>query len=271
MTVARPDGVDFVATARQQTSRAEERVASVTRVERVAAEYWRVGFRAWPELLTARAGQFVMIRPAVRRHMLRRPFTIYAAVRDECEVVFRVTGFGTAALAALAPGESVSVLGPLGNGFDTAGVRCAVILARGVGLASLDRLARDLLVRGVPTSVIASARRPELWLGLDELHAAGAEVVALDDRSGTSGFDDVAEVLTARLAPAAHCFVCGSSRLLSLATRIGSQRQARVQAALEAHMACGIGTCHACPIRPGASTEGALVCVDGPVFEARVA
>jgi dihydroorotate dehydrogenase electron transfer subunit len=271
MTTARPAGVDFVVGAWRAGGSAVERRVPVTAVERVGSEYWRLSFAAWPGLAASRPGQFVMIRPASSRHILRRPFTIYAANRSECDVVFRITGSGTAALAALTPGEGVSVLGPLGNGFDTPGVRRAVIVGRGVGLASLDRLARELLLAGVPTTVIASARRPDLWLALEELGAAGAEVLALDDRSGSSGLDRVAALLQARIAPGVDCFVCGSSRLLSLATRIGSSRQARVQAALEAPMACGIGTCHACPIQPGSHTEGALVCVDGPVFEARVA
>lgn len=274
MTIARPAGVAFRAAARLPGWRAAERSVPVRRIERIGPEYWRVGFESWPELAASRPGQFVMVRPERDRHVLRRPFTIYASPDGECEIVFRVTGCGTRALAGLVPGQLVSVLGPLGNGFETAGVRRAIVLARGVGLASLDRLARRFLADRVPTSVLASARSRELWLEVAALRAAGAEVLTLDDRSGSSSVDHVTRLLEARFTEGAECYVCGSRRLIRLAARLGNRHGVAVHAALEAPMACGVGTCHACPVDPAADIEGPLVCVDGPVFdvvEARLA
>ena len=271
MTIARPPEVAFRPLGTDHGGRVADRACTVIGVEPVASEYRRLRFEAWPELAGCRPGQFVMLRPLAAR-LIRRPFTVFDADPDrgQAEVVFRVTGEGTARLAGLRPGDRLSVLGPLGNGFRLDPVRHrAVVVSRGVGMASLHRLARHCLALGMPTRVLISARRPGLWLAADALREAGAEVFAVDDVSGTSRVEIVERLLEPTFArPGSQCFVCGSSRLIRLAARLGARWRVPVQVALEAPMACGIGTCHACPVRPGPETEGHLVCVDGPVFAA---
>jgi dihydroorotate dehydrogenase electron transfer subunit len=269
MTIARPPEVAFRPLGTDHGGRVADRACTVIGVEPVASEYRRLRFEAWPELASCRPGQFVMLRPLTAR-LIRRPFTVFDADADRgrAEVVFRVTGEGTARLAGLRPGDRLSVLGPLGNGFHLEpGRRRAMLVGRGVGMASLHRLARHCLALGLPTQVLISARRPDLWLAADELREDGAEVLGVDDLSGTSRLGAVERLLEPAFArPGSQCFACGSSRLIRLVARLGARWQVPVQVALEAPMACGIGTCHACPLRPGLETEGHLVCVDGPVF-----
>ncbi len=278
MTIARPEGVDFRPLGAGRHLRPADRSCTVTAIQRVGSEYWLLRFESWPELTSCRPGQFVMIRPQAARYLVRRPFTVFDtdAARGGAEVVFRVTGRGTAGLAALRPGEQLAVLGPLGNGFRLGpSTRRAIIVGRGVGMASLHRLARRCLQLGIQTHVLVSARRPDLWLGWETLRDAGAELTMVDDASGSSRVARVEQLLEPLFARSgAEGFVCGSSRLTRLVTLLGNRHRVPVQVALEAPMACGIGTCHACPVEPGAETEGPLVCVDGPVFaahEARVA
>jgi dihydroorotate dehydrogenase electron transfer subunit len=274
MTIVRPGEVVFAPAPRTTDWRAWDEVRQVTRVERVASEYTVLEVECGPELADSRPGQFLMIRPLNERYLVRRPFTVFDAEprRNVVSIAFRVTGVGTAALARLRAGDRVSVLGPLGNGFDIRPeTRRAVVFARGAGMASLYKLALGCLSSGLQTMVLLSARRPDLWLAEQELRVAGATVVAVDDETGSSNLARVAEIAEPWFGEApCQAFVCGSARLLQLATVLGNRYDCSVQAALEAPMACGIGTCHACPVGKLTDTEGDLVCVDGPIFLARL-
>jgi dihydroorotate dehydrogenase electron transfer subunit len=274
MTIVRPGEVAFSSAPRRTHWRAWDQVRQVTRVDRVASEYIVVELESGPELAGSRPGQFLMIRPLNERYLVRRPFTVYDAEphRNVVSIAFRVTGVGTAALARLKAGDRVSVLGPLGNGFEIdRDTHRAVIFARGAGMASLYKLALGCISKRVQTMVLLSARRPDLWLAEHELRQAGATVVPVDDESGSSELTRVAKIAEPWFEDLpSQAFVCGSARLLQLATRLASRYGHIVQAALEAPMACGIGTCHACPVGKLTDTEGELVCVDGPIFEARL-
>lgn len=273
MTIARPEGVQFVAELRRSGWSAVDEVTRVTDV-RALGPYRLVEVDCSEALAAGRPGQFMMIRPLAARTLVRRPFTIYRGdtERNRAQIVFRVTGPGTSALAALEPGDWVSVLGPLGNGFRLAvASERAIVIGRGVGMASLHGLATSALQRGLTVTVLASARDDGQWLEPDALRRAGAEVTTVDDASGNSGVDHVEHILESHFAAGgAAAFVCGSSRLIRLAARLGHRHGASVQVAVEASMACGIGTCHACPVAPLGATEGPLVCLDGPVFETRI-
>jgi dihydroorotate dehydrogenase electron transfer subunit len=267
--IARPSGVRFVPGRCGKPQHASDAAGVVTRVEQLQSEYWLVEFQADRSVYKSRPGQFVMIRPAAQRYQLRRPFTLYRTRAGHGQVVFRVTGAGTEALAAMSIGDTVEVLGPLGNGFhlDPA-TEVVIVIGRGVGIASLNKLALDSAATA-QTVVLLSARRPDLLLATPEFQQAGAVVLAVDDASGTSDTAQVEQLLTPYFQHArAQAFVCGSARLIQLAARLGAAYGVEVQAALEAPMACGIGTCHACPVGELDATEGPLVCLDGPVFAA---
>ena len=100
----------------------------------------------------------------------------------------------------------------------------------------------------------------------------GARVIAVTDDDGSSAIPALGERLRAefRAAPPAVILVCGAGVLARLAAELGAEWGVPVQVSLEAHMACGLGYCHGCaaPVATDPETEGPLVCVDGPVFDA---
>ena len=67
----------------------------------------------------ARPGQFLMVFTGDESRLLGRPISICEAdaKKGELRLVYRQMGAGTRALAALAEGGCVELLGPLGNGF----------------------------------------------------------------------------------------------------------------------------------------------------------
>jgi dihydroorotate dehydrogenase electron transfer subunit len=207
--------------------------------------------------------------------------SIYRIDRGAGEVrfLYKVQGAGTRGLATLAPGDRLSALGPLGQGFHVPkDARHVLLVARGVGLATLAPLAAEAVRDGAHVTGILSARRPDLVMSVDELRDAGATVCCVTDDDDSS---DVAQVerrildLHARM-PIDFFATCGSNRLLLLLQRLGETLGIVGQVALEQHMGCALGMCYAC-VRPLRAAPGETdltyrrVCHDGPVFDLREA
>ena len=73
-----------------------------------------------PEIATnALPGQFIhVLIPQGSGLLLRRPFTIYTVEGDQITMLYQLMGEGTNVLSRLQRGDSIRVLGPLGNTFE---------------------------------------------------------------------------------------------------------------------------------------------------------
>jgi dihydroorotate dehydrogenase electron transfer subunit len=119
-------------------------------------------------------------------------------------------------------------------------------------------------------------RSADLLAGVDDFRAAGIEVaIATDDgSSGHRGF--VTQLLERRLDAGwrpTRVVGCGPPPMLEVLAGIVERHGLRCDLSLENHMACGFGACFSCvaPIRqPDGSIDLRRVCVEGPVFDARV-
>ena len=95
-------------------------------------------------------GQFVHLRvPRLEASVLRRPFSIFQAENGVLAVLYKAVGRGTSVLSAATIGETISLIGPLGNGFplDLPAGRVPVLVAGGYGMAALYLVARRLPVK----------------------------------------------------------------------------------------------------------------------------
>jgi dihydroorotate dehydrogenase electron transfer subunit len=243
----------------------------------VNADYFHVKLQADGLAMTARAGQFFNIAcPATARDMpyLRRPMSIYRVTPDkrQIEFLYKVTGAGTRGLATLRAGDSIAILGPLGNGFTlNPKWRNIVVLGRGVGLATLAPLAEMAALQDIGVTAILSARAPSLVMSTDRFVKAGARVDVMTDTDGSSDPLNVERVLLRLIekGKADAFFTCGSNRLMLLMKRIGAAFKIPGQVAMEQQMACGLGMCFCCvrTFEREASTEQRRVCLEGPVFK----
>lgn len=241
----------------------------------VNTDYRLMHLEAPAALLEAcRPGQFFhLLCPALTRGgpVLRRPMSIYGADEGTLRFLYKVAGKGTATLATLAPGDRLEVVGPLGQGFRLeAGWRHILLLARGVGLATLAPLARAARQRGIRVTALCSARAPEFLMSLELFEAEGATVVTLLDSDGSASVERVEPLIEDYLASGAvdAVFTCGSARLLRLLQRQCAAHGVPGQVALEQQMACGIGMCQCCvrPFQRDGHVLSLRVCRDGPVF-----
>ncbi len=297
--------------------------ATVTSNERIRECFWTMsleftgaGARAFAKF---RPGQFVQVevshlglpddnliapelRDASKRSiLLRRPFSFADVTagpdKTTAELLYCVLGPASVRLTTLRPGDSLSFLGPLGNGFRVSpGKRLALLVVGGMGAPPIRCLAKLLRAEHPGTNVIAfvgaktaqslpfEGRFDGVPEQIDFLVPAFAKfgipsAVTTDDGSaGRRGF------ITKRLAhwldeqrdwspPSTVIYACGPEAMLAATARLAAERNIECQVSMERRMACGVGVCQSCAVecRVEGSDETVykLCCQDGPVFDAR--
>jgi dihydroorotate dehydrogenase electron transfer subunit len=187
-------------------------------------------------------GQFFMLEAPGR--LLPRALSLCLAPAGELAFLLEAVGPGTAALAALEPGDAIHVFGPLGNGYRL-DVERPLLVGGGIGMAPLPYLAEQL--RGAPAVLgFRSACHAEAAAAL----LPHAEVV-VEPAFVTELIDTTRDVLA-----------CGPEPMLHAVAALCPD----AQLAWEAPMACGYGACYGCVVE----IDGELkrLCLEGPVLSA---
>lgn len=245
--------------------------------------------QAIPEDLSDAAG---------RKILLRRPFSFAdVAVQGDktfADILYCVVGPATLRMTTLAAGDSVSVIGPLGNGFCVpGGKKRAVLVAGGMGAGPLEYLTKILTADypGIDAIALAGAKTvkelpfegrldeisQQLGFSLPEFAKYGIKsMVATDD--GSAGYHGlVTDCLLEWLGKAglardsAIVYACGPEAMLARVAEIAQEKKIDCQVSMERRMACGFGVCQSCAVECRASdsnqTVYKLCCEDGPVFD----
>lgn len=238
------------------------------------------GWKTW------RPGQFVMLRPSSwgLESPWSKPFSICLISRQDLVIFLQVVGRGTDRIGALKPGDTVQVLGPLGNGFAVEPETPTLLLAGGMGIAPFVGYAMN---------------HPTPWsLHLDFGHRMPAEcypfenfnekIVAENYRESKPGDrEDFLRTIENHLADNARqkglVLACGPKPFLRAVQEMSLRHGARTQLSTENRMACGVGACLGCVVKPLLGADGKNVsknpiikelesglpvpsCTCGPVF-----
>lgn len=261
--------------------------ARIVHQERIGAQIYRLRLHS-PEIAgAARCGQFVMVR--VREGtdpLLRRPFSfsrIYPEDGD-FEILYRVVGRGTWLMSRLASGSTVSIIGPLGNGFQLPLDRSIPLafIAGGIGIAPLLELIAQVASERGPNNtgnlhLFHGARTASELLPEDFLGDLGVRVrVATDDGSfGYRGFVTkmFEECASGDNFRPLEIYSCGPLTMQYHVAQWALSHDTLAQLSMESLMACGIGACLGCAL-PASQPDGpgpesfVHVCEDGPIFSA---
>ncbi len=242
----------------------------------VADRYWRLRILSPAIARSARPGQFVMVTVAdvgETGPVLPRPMAVYSTVPEAgtFDILYGVIGDGTKALSRRRVGATLTVVGPLGRGFDLADHTTRLLLVgRGIGTCSLTLIAKEAVRRGIKVTALDSARTAHALVADGEYFRVGVHRrLQVFDSDGSSGVASVASLLRGAYAdaPPDQVLTCGSRRLTVLADQLAQEWGADLQVSLEAHMACGLGYCHGCATgQRTPSAETPLICREGPVF-----
>ncbi|MEN8127702.1 MAG: dihydroorotate dehydrogenase electron transfer subunit [Planctomycetota bacterium] len=233
-----------------------------------------------------------------RSVLLRRPFSFsnVTVTQDsggtsvKVQILYCVLGPASVRMMNLRNNDTVSVLGPLGNGFSIPdGLSHAVLVAGGMGSPPILHLAsylKEHYPKCDATSFVGAKSSEDLPFTLSSDDPKGIVLeefkkidvpshIATDDGSiGYRGFvtDCVCHWLEKNDIDLASTvvFACGPEPMLAATAALAENYELPCQVSMERMMACGIGLCQSCAVE-AKTTENKyhLCCKDGPVFDAR--
>jgi dihydroorotate dehydrogenase electron transfer subunit len=242
----------------------------------------------------AEAGQFAHLSCDPMLAM-RRPLSIMRSDAEQgwVDFLYKTVGQGTRLLADRTPGETISVLGPIGQPFrpDPARPR-SLLMGGGVGMPPMIFLAEQLKQQ--------ASYRPLVLLGSEapfpfsqqpsQILVSGIPdgVTLLEDwgipsrlasQQGYPGcyagyITDLArcwlDTLDEQQRSEVEIFACGPHPMLESTAGLAREFGLPCQVSLEEFMACAVGGCAGCVVEVHTDSGSAMkrVCVDGPVFDA---
>ncbi|MBR5247937.1 MAG: dihydroorotate dehydrogenase electron transfer subunit [Lachnospiraceae bacterium] len=223
-------------------------------------------------------GQFICVYPKNKSTLLPRPISICEVAGDKkaLRIVYRIAGQGTTEFSGYQAGESVEVLGTLGNGFPVAAGKGkkVFLMGGGIGVPPILQLAKELREEGLAKEeiqIVVGYRDSRMFLK-EDLEQYGTVYVATEDGSfGTKG--NVMNAIEENGISADVIFACGPMPMLRAIKQYAEEKDITAYISLEEHMACGVGACLGCVVKTKKAdhhshVHNARICTDGPVFEA---
>ena len=190
--------------------------APIHSVRKIASDIVQLSFVSPAVSAQVVPGQFLNIRVEdVMMPFLRRPFSIFSVENDVVSFIFNIVGLGTKLLSQKKPGDTVDLIGPLGNGvfpLDDNDYETAVIVAGGLGVATFPFVTSRLAgSKEILTFVGARTSSHIVQSGLRNVH------VATDD--GSEGFhgtvvDLITHYLDKHAVSRPRIFSCGPTPMM---------------------------------------------------------
>jgi dihydroorotate dehydrogenase electron transfer subunit len=241
---------------------------------RIAENYYHMSF-TWPLVdCIPKPGQFLTLRVAdTTVPLLRRPFAFscYDMSGNMASIIYQKRGRGTAIMSGMVSGESIDIIGPLGNYIkDPPPGKTPILIAGGIGFGPLFFYSACLRDRGHDHMFILGVRSKRGIPALPSFHAE-KPVICTDD--GSAGYKGTAleylSSLPVETIKRAVFYCCGPYPMLSGCHKIAEHHSTECWVVMEQTMACGVGACMGCVIRVTRKTGFARVCTEGPVFLSR--
>lgn len=272
--------------------------AQITEVSRFPGDQFILRMQAPQCASHAEPGSFIHIQ--CDEHIpMRRPLSIMRVNPGDgwIEILFKTVGAGLRALGEKERGDTLSIIGPIGHGFQfTADRPNKLLIGGGVGIPPMIFIA-DLLRQS------ASGNRPLVIMGSEipfpfELAESALETSWLASEinstmplleawgiparlASLAGFDgcyngyvtDLSREWLQSLSDAeladTEVFTCGPTPMLKAVAELAAEFGLPCQVSLEEFMACAVGGCAGCTVMVQTDDGPAMkrVCVDGPVFD----
>ncbi|MBN4080370.1 dihydroorotate dehydrogenase electron transfer subunit [Beggiatoa alba] len=248
----------------------------------------------------AKAGSFAHIQCAPSLPM-RRPISIMRTTPNTgmVDFLYKALGEGTQQLALRKQGETLDILGPIGQPFELhKQYSCPLLIGGGVGMPPMIFIADEIqkqrsayqpfmilgsevpfpftaqpsqfITPGLPADVTASMPLIEDW-------NIPCRLASLQGYPGCyEGYvTELARLwlsaLDTQQRNQVEIFSCGPHPMLKAVAELANEFNLPCQVSLEEFMACAVGGCAGCVVEVKTEQGTAMkrVCVDGPVFDAR--
>ena len=195
-----------------------QETATVVKQQELGAGIFDLTLQTKDIAAAAKAGQFVSVYSNDPSKLLPRPISLCGIDKEKglIRLVYRVTGEGTGTeeFSKLKEGDSVKILGPLGNGFTVEEGKTAFLIGGGIGVPPMLQLAKDINAAGnVPKMQIIMGYRDENTFLLDEFKEQAESFVSSDNGAvGTKG--TVVDAIKANGLKADVIYACGPTPML---------------------------------------------------------
>lgn len=249
-----------------------------------------------------KAGQFVHITVDESLKM-RRPISIMSVdlENNSFDLLYKIVGIGTKKLATRQVGDVISVLGPIGNGFEMIEDSKPLLIGGGVGMPPMVAIAQsiantslasdsfavlasevafpfDIKQSNLKTSCSVNATYDLMEdFGVATRLATNNNEVISDNSGVFKGYaTDLAkkylDSLSADELKKIVIYSCGPHPMLRAVQQLANEFNIPTQLSLEEYMACGVGGCAGCVVKTSENGVEKMqrVCVDGPVFDGKI-
>ena len=245
---------------------------------------------------STRPGQFVHLSVSGMLAM-RRPISVMSVDADNgtFDLLYKIVGEGTKQLADRRIGDVLSVIGPIGNGFELTDRKIPLLIGGGVGMPPMIAIAQKIkdnayynpyVILGSEVPFTFEASQSSLsgfnsskfyTMPLLEEWRVPCGLASLQDYEGVyKGYvTDLAREYLDSLSSSdlkeVEVFTCGPNPMLEAVSKLANEYNLPCQASLEEYMACAVGGCAGCVVEVATDNGPAMkrVCVDGPVFDAK--
>ena len=245
---------------------------------------------------STRPGQFVHLSVSGMLAM-RRPISVMSVDTENgtFDLLYKIVGEGTKQLADRKIGDVLSVIGPIGNGFELTDRKIPLLIGGGVGMPPMIAIAQKIkdnayynpyVILGSEVPFPFEASQSSLsgfnsskfyTMPLLEEWRVPCGLASLQDYEGVyKGYvTDLAREYLDSLSSSdlkeVEVFTCGPNPMLEAVSKLANEYNLPCQASLEEYMACAVGGCAGCVVEVLTENGPAMkrVCVDGPVFDAK--
>ena len=245
---------------------------------------------------STRPGQFVHLSVSGMLAM-RRPISVMSVDTNNgtFDLLYKIVGEGTKQLADRKIGDVLSVIGPIGNGFELTDRKIPLLIGGGVGMPPMIAIAQKIkdnayynpyVILGSEVPFPFETSQSSLsgfnsssfhTMPLLEEWRVPCGLTSLQDYEGVyKGYvTDLAreylDSLSSNDLKEVEIFTCGPNPMLEAVSKLANEYNLPCQASLEEYMACAVGGCAGCVVEVATENGPAMkrVCVDGPVFDAK--
>ena len=217
-------------------------------------------------------GQFLTIRVSdLPFPLLRRPFAFSRsdAGGQSISIIVKIRGSATDILSRKKRGETLDVIGPLGNSFkDPDPDRLPILIAGGIGLGPMLFYGSRLRQKGIVGTFIFGSRTTASIPGCEEFDSL--ETVLCTDDGSTGFHGTTADYLESLLGTGSfELYCCGPLPMLRAISLLAHSKEIPCWVSMEQTMGCSMGACMGCVIKTRREPGFARVCTEGPIFDSR--
>lgn len=204
-------------------------------------------------------GQFYMLRASSGEALLPRPISIHFIDKKGVNFLYQIKGKGTRYFSELKKGDTIDLLGPLGNGFDIDSISGRIaIVSGGIGIAPMTYLIKQL--KNCKIDLYCGFRNDVF--GLKDI-ISNLNKINIATDTGAFGYKGV---ITDIFKPDNYDMVlcCGPEVMMSKVVQMCKESSVPVYVSMEKYMACGLGACLVCTCKTIYGNKRS--CSEGPVF-----